>query len=110
MGETTRQRIHREFETPNVEWISSDTALRPGSRSYIVDSSDAAVDVTLPDIAESVGNIISFIAPSGATNDVSILINETGSEHADGDLDADDDNVVLFNNGLNWVTLYDGVA
>ena len=107
MTEASRGRIHREFETDNVEWISEDTTLRPGSRCYIIDTSSAAVVVTLPDIAESVGNIISFKAPSGSSNDASVFINETGAEHASGDMDADDDYVVLFNNGLEWISLAD---
>jgi len=110
MSDSAQRRIHSETEISGAEWIDEDTTLRPGSREYIIDSSSNTVDITLPDIGESVGNVISFQAPDGASNDTSILIKETASEHASGDMDADDDYLVLFNNGLQWVVFITNVA
>lgn len=108
MTEASRGRVHREFETDNVEWISTATTLRPGSRCYIVDVSAAVVAVTLPDIAESVGNIISFQAPAGASFAATVLVNETGSTLIT--MDANNEYAVIFNNGLQWVTLVSSLS
>jgi hypothetical protein len=51
-------------------------------------------------------------APTGAAGgDISIYTKETGAEFATyGDLDADDDHVILFSDGVNWRVVLDGVA
>ena len=108
MTEASRGRIHREFETENVEWISAATTLRPGSRCYIIDVSAAAVAVTLPDIAESVGNILSFQAPAGASYNATVVINETAATLIT--MDANNEYAVIFNNGLQWVTLVSSLS
>lgn len=77
---------------------------------------DATGIVTLPPIAEASGKFYFIVAPTGATgNDVSIYIKETGAEYAgfdtdDGDLDADDDHIMLFCDGVQWRTIFNGVA
>lgn len=77
---------------------------------------DASAIVTLPSLAEGAGNTYCIVAPTGSTaGDISVYIKETGAEYAgddtdDGDLDADEDSLIVFSNGLKWCTLYNGVA
>ena len=78
--------------------------------------SDAAAIVTLPSVAEAAGKIYTIVAPTGATGgDISVYVKETGIEYTgqdsdDGDLDADNDRIVVLSDGINWNTLFNGVA
>lgn len=76
---------------------------------------DATGIVTLPSLAEAAGKSYYVCAPTGSTgDDVSLYEKETGSEYTggadDGDLDADDDHVMVFSDGQRWRTILDGVA
>jgi hypothetical protein len=65
----------------------------------------------LPDIGESVGNIICVTAPYGNAQDtVTVAVNETGSTATSGSMDADDDCTVWYNSGLVWRVLFTNVA
>lgn len=94
-------------EPLNPRHVAAALTLRPGNQVIIADSTDAAFTVTLPDVAGSVGNIITVIAPFGDAQDtVTVAIKETGSAVANGGtLDADDDYSIFYNNGLTWVVL-----
>ena len=87
-----------------------------GDRILIVDTTNAGGDgvaiVTLPSLAEAVGKFFYICAPVGATGgDLSLYEKETGSELATyGDMDADDDHVLLFSTGKEWRIIIDGVA
>ena len=100
-------RIDAETEALNPRWVTAAVTLRPGNQSIIADSTAAAFTVTMPDIGESVGNIISVTAPYGAAQDtVLVATNETGTTiSAGGTLDADNDVSVFYNTGLIWVVL-----
>ncbi len=86
----------------------------------IVDTTSAGGDgvaiVTLPSLQEAVGRLYFICAPVGSTGgDLSIYEKETGAELTgagsdDGDLDADDDHVMLFSDGTAWRTILDKVA
>ena len=76
---------------------------------------DATGIITLPALAEAAGRSYYICAPTGANgNDVSVYEKETGSEYTgggdDGDLDADDDHLIIFSDGIKWRTILDGVA
>lgn len=73
---------------------------------------DGAGIVYLPPVSEAAGQFYYISAPTGATaGDISLYIKETGAElDTNGDLDADDDHILLFSDGYNWRTIYDGVA
>lgn len=73
---------------------------------------DAASIITLPSLAEATGGFFFISAPTGATaGDISVYEKETGAELATyGDLDADDDHVLLFSDGTKWRIALDGVA
>jgi len=72
---------------------------------------DAAGIVTLPSLAEAAGRFYFIVAPTGATaGDISLYEKETGSEFARGDMDADDDHLLLFSDGVKWRVILDGVA
>jgi hypothetical protein len=85
--------------------ISEDSTLKPDQSLVFADSSEDAISITLPSKAQAAGKTYIIHAPAGATNDVSILDNESGSEVSGGDLDADDDYAVLFCTGRDWCIL-----
>lgn len=91
-------------------------SMKPSDRILIVDTTDAGGDavaiVTLPSLAEAVGKFYYICAPVGATGgDLSLYEKETGSELAThGDMDADDDHLILFSTGKEWRAALDGVA
>lgn len=73
---------------------------------------DAAAIIYLPAVADAVGRFYYICATTGATaGDISVYSKETGAEITTyGDLDADDDHVVFFSDGINWRVVLDGVA
>ncbi len=89
-------------------------SMKPGDQNMIITSSaaDAAGIVTLPSLAEAAGKLYYICAPTGsAGGDVSVYEKETGAELSTyGDLDADDDHVILFSSGNEWRVVLDGVA
>ena len=104
-------RINAETEALNPRYVTAAVTLRPGNQNIIADSTAAAFTVTLPDIGESVGNVICITAPEGASEDtVTVAVNETGSTATSGSMDADDDYTVWYNSGLVWVVLSTNVA
>lgn len=68
-----------------------------------VASDTSAVTITLPNAAEYAGRFISIIAPDGGTNTVTVT-DKDGSVDFQGDysLNAADDGIVLFSDGLKW--------
>ena len=87
--------------------------MRVSDTVLIVTSSgaDAAGIVTLPSLAEAVGRFYFIVAPTGSTGgDISLYEKETGAELTDGDMDADDDHILLFSDGTKWRTILDGVV
>ena len=79
---------------------------------FISSAADAIAIVTLPSLGESAGNFYYIQAPTGATGgDISLYEKETGAELAtNGDMDADNDDLLLFSTGKEWFTIVDGVA
>ena len=75
-------------------------------------ASDGVAIVTLPSLAEAVGKFYFISAPTGAAGgDISLHEKETGTELAtNGDMNADDDHLILFSDGQAWRTVLDGVA
>lgn len=109
MSMQAQARVHAETEPDNPRAIAVATTLRPGNQNIIAKSiTSAAFIVTLPDIAESTGNIISITAPAGFTDgQVSVYVNETTTIIATyGALDADGDILVVFCTGRAWLVLY----
>jgi len=78
----------------------------------ISSGADDAGIVTLPSLAEAVGKLYFISAPTGAAGgDISLYEKETGAELAtNGDMDADDDHLILFSDGTKWRTVLDMVA
>ena len=107
MSKQAGARIDGETFASYKWYIATDVTLNPVSQTIVVDSTDAAIDVTLPDVAEAAGVVICVIAPEGTTNDVSVLVNETGLEvSSGGDMDTDDNVSVFYCTGLTWVVLH----
>ena len=75
-------------------------------------AADAVAILVLPSLQEAAGKFYYVSAPTGlAAGDISVYEKETGAELATyGDLDADDDHVLLFSDGIQWRVILDGVA
>lgn len=75
-------------------------------------AADGVGIVTLPSVAEAAGQFYCIVAPTGAAGgDISLYVKETGAElTTNGDMDADDDHILLYSDGVNWRTVLDGVA
>ena len=88
--------------------------MKPGDQIlYAVSSAaDDVAIVTLPSVAEAAGRWYYIQAPTGASGgDISLYIKETGAElTTNGDMDADNDYLLLFSTGKAWLTVVDGVA
>lgn len=80
--------------------------MKPSDQNIIAVSSaaDAAAIITLPSIAEACGKFYCIVAPTGAAGgDISVYEKETGAELTTyGDMDADDDWVILYSDGRKW--------
>ena len=107
MSERTQQRGDAETLLRGPLWKSAAYSMKPGDFQVIADSSDGAVVITLPAMAEAVpGRVYTVYAPSGASNDVSVNIKETATEISTyGDLDADGDTISVVCSGLSWVVV-----
>jgi hypothetical protein len=88
--------------------------MKPGDTILFVVSSaaDGVGIVTLPSVAEAAGKHYYIEAPTGAAGgDISLYVKETGAElTTNGDMDADNDHLILFSTGKAWLTRLDGVA
>ncbi|RLF03878.1 MAG: hypothetical protein DRJ64_07770 [Thermoprotei archaeon] len=116
------ERIDRETVESNAGkmlrlTITADNSpyvMKPTEHSIIAITAlaDAAAIITLPSLQEAMGQFYYICAPTGATaGDISVYEKETGAEFSTyGDLDADDDHVLLFSDGLKWRVVLDGVA
>ena len=77
---------------------------------------DGEAIIILPSVAEAAGRFYWLRAPTGVSGgDISIYEKETGAEYTgqfsdDGDLDSDNDCVLLFSDGNRWNTVFNGVA
>lgn len=88
--------------------------MKPGDHVVIAISagSDGEAIVILPSLQEAAGQFYFIVAPTGAAGgDISLYEKETGTElTTNGDMDADDDHILLFSDGTAWRTILDGVA
>ena len=88
--------------------------MKPGDNVLVATSAaaDNAGIVTLPSLAEALGQFYHISAPTGATGgDISLVEKENATEITTyGDMDADGDNVILFAAPTAWIVVYDGVA
>lgn len=92
---------------PTYQMLPTDTIL-----SVTSTEADGTGIVYLPSMAEAVGKFYYIIAPTGATaGDISVCVKETATEITTyGDLDADNDHVMLWCSGQNWRVILNGVA
>jgi hypothetical protein len=69
--------------------------------------SDGVCILVLPSVAEAIGQFYVIEAPEGSTGgDLSVHVKETGAElTTNGDLDGDDESVVLFSTGRSWIVV-----
>lgn len=93
--------------SPTYQMKTSDNVI-----SFVSSAADDIAIVTLPSVAEAVGQHYYIVAPTGlAGGDISLYEKETSAELAtNGDMDADGDHILLYSNGVTWLTRLDGVA
>lgn len=93
--------------SPTYQILPSDNVI-----SIVSAAADGIGIVTLPSLVESVGQHYYIVAPTGSTGgDISLYEKETGAELAtNGDMDTDGDHLLLFSNGVAWLTRLDGVV
>ena len=104
----------------DLEGLPRNIALTVADSTYAMRVSDTVINVTsaaaddagivtLPSVAEAVGNMHYICAPTGlAAGDISVYSKETGAEVFD--LDANGDYIIIFSDGTNWRTVLDGIA
>ena len=99
VGERT---VYNNQVRPKFRRISNeDAVLGVHDQVVIVDSDDAAVTVTLPNVGEAAGKIFTITASDGDTNTVTIEDNAE-SGFADEDIVGDGGQRVLYSDGLHW--------
>jgi hypothetical protein len=99
--------VNLDATTTSYQMKVGDSVVRATSSE-----ADGTGIIYLPPVAAAAGRFYFIYAPTGATaGDISLYIKETGAELAtNGDMDADDDYILLFSDGANWRTIVDGVA
>jgi len=84
---------------------SDDATLEVYEQVVSVDSSSAAITITMPSVEEAAGMAFDIDAPSGGSN--AVTINDAGGtsildKGSTNTLDADDDYVTLVSTGKKW--------
>lgn len=99
--------LHFDADTTSYQLVPGENVVRATS-----ENADGSAIIKLPSKAECVGQFYYIAAPTGATGgDISVYDKESGAEIATyGDLDADDDHVMFFCDGVVWRMVLDGVA
>lgn len=92
---------------------NADYTLKPTEQCVEIICSGAAVNITLPDVADAKGNTYTFLLKTAGANDVDLLVpdnalNKTAIEALD--MDADDDACALYSDGRRWWVVNDGIA
>ena len=104
MSDRTYQRGTADTLDRGPKHVSDDYSMKPGDFQVVAESAGGAVVVTLPAKAEAVPGMVYCVhAPAGATADVSVFDKEAGTEHANGDLDADGDVCAVVCTGELWI-------
>jgi len=84
---------------------SADATLEVYEQVVVVDSSSAAVTITMPSVEEAAGMAYDIKAPNGATN--TVTVNDAGGTNmttvvSSNALDADDDFLTIMSTGQDW--------
>jgi len=86
--------------------ITDDHEMRPGDTNIRANSVDNTIDIVLPSKAEAVNKMYFIHAPEGNTYDVSVIERENATEISTyGDLDDDDNTLLLYCSGYKWIVL-----
>lgn len=88
----------------------TDTELTIRDQVVRVTSDGAAVTVTLPSVAEAKGLMFDIEALTGATQTVTVEDNSDDAGLSDISLDADNEYVVLWSNGISWREVVTGYS
>jgi len=96
--------IHFDADLTSYQLKANETIVHATSEN----ADDSAV-LTLPSRAEMAGKFVYICATTGASGgDISLNDKEGASEIYD--MDADDDHILLFCDGMNWRAVYNGIA
>lgn len=110
-GNTHVQSRHNLDKIPNYRvTLAADTTLTLAQAIAKVDSTSAAITITLPSVAAAAGSSFFIIAPVGATNSVTVEDLNDDAGLTDIVLDANAEHVMLWSSGEAWFELITGYA
>jgi hypothetical protein len=122
MSGDVRNMVHKDaLVGPPLVWLPTTAVpaywMKPGDTCVIVAThvlTDGVAILVLPGVAEAAGRIYYISIPTvtgTGTGDVSLYVQENYTElTTNGDMDASDDYLFLYSDGMQWRTLVDGVA
>jgi len=101
-----QHRFDAETSYDDTVFKSADYTLTTRDSTVVVDSSDAAVTITLPPVAEAKGLIFVIEAPYGASNAVTVQDQDDSVNWTNvTDLDANNDALCVMSNGRRWIEI-----
>lgn len=110
-GNTHVQSRHNLDKIPNYRvLLAESTELALGQSIVKVDSTSAAITITLPSVAAAAGSSFFIIAPVGATETVTVEDLNDDAGLTDIALDGDGEHVMLWSSGEAWYELVTGYA
>lgn len=96
----------------NTSANGDDYYIKPYETTVIVNNSSSYTqDLFLPAVAESVGMLLYIAFPdAGGSNTLADQDDSYYPSWSDLTLDADGDDVLLYNTGLGWAVIFNGIA
>lgn len=96
--------IEQDTVLDKVAFVTDDYSMKVYDYVVRVDSTEGALNITLPSVAEAAGRIYSiFFETDGG--DVTIQDQDESQDWSDITLTAEDDCALLYSDGMKWWTL-----
>lgn len=97
-----------------VKVLKAAATLTVGDKHIYLDSSAGAFVVTLPNVSEAIGSMISFYIIGTGSYKVELIDNSNESLDKSAlellDMDIVHDGLVIYSNGLKWMTLLNDIS
>lgn len=90
--------------------VAEDTIIDPYVKRVQIAANAGAITVTAPDATLTPGHTLVVEVPDVADGGTTTVATLTGIRGNDLTLDADNDYVLLYSDGVEWFTLVDGIA
>lgn len=105
IGVAERQTYDQQVRSKFLRVSNESATLGVHDRVTIAESNTDALTLTLPNVGEAAGKMFTITAPNGATNTVTVQDNDESMNWSDLSMDANNDQVVLYSDGLSWMVL-----